>query len=138
MIHKFRFEKTNFVIDTNSGSVHVVDDISYDILDFVPGVFFDYTKSYAVKKLENKYPLEQIEEAYDELFELYKKGKLFSEDNYSHLAKKESIRSPIKAICLNIAHDCNLKCSYCFASKGDCGCKRELMSLETAKKAILG
>lgn len=136
MIHKFKFDNNNFVIDSNSGSVHVVDDISYDILDFVPGVFFDYTKSYVTKKLENKYPKEEIEEAYDELYELYKEKKLFSEDNYQKLTTKEKISSPIKAVCLNVSHDCNLRCGYCFASKGDFKCKRELMSLETAKKAI--
>ena len=78
MIHKFRFNDNNFVIDVNSGSVHVVDDISYDILDLIPNTFFDYTKKYVLKKLENKYTLKNITEAYDELFNLYKEGKLFS------------------------------------------------------------
>lgn len=136
MIHKFKFENNNFVIDTNSGSVHLVDDISYDILDYIPGNFFDYTESYVIKKLSDKYPQKEIKEAFDELFSLYTAGKLFSEDSYQKLVTEEKISSPIKAICLNVSHDCNLRCSYCFASKGDFKCKRELMSLETAKKAI--
>ena len=68
MIHKFKFENNNFVIDTNSGSVHLVDDISYDILDYIPGTFFDYTESYVIKKLSDKYPQKEIKEAFDELF----------------------------------------------------------------------
>lgn len=136
MIHKFKFNNNNFVIDVNSGSVHVVDDISYDILDFINGAFFDYTRQYVIKKLENKYTLQDINEAYDELFNIYKQGKLFSQDTFENLVSKENISSPIKAICLNVSHDCNLRCKYCFASKGDFNCKREIMSLDTAKKAI--
>ena len=136
MVHKYKFKGYNFVVDSNSGAVHVVDDISYDILDFLNGTFFDYTKNYVIKRLENKYSHEEISEAYDELFELYKAEKLFSKDTYKELATEEKLRSPIKAVCLNIAHDCNLKCSYCFASKGDFGCKKELMPFETAKNAV--
>ena len=80
MIHKFKFNDSNFVIDVNSGSVHVVDDISYDILDFINGAFFDYTKQYVLQKLENKYDKQDISEAYEELFSIYKQGKLFSQD----------------------------------------------------------
>lgn len=136
MIHKFKFENTNFVIDVNSGAIHIVDDVFYDMLDLIPGNFFDYTKSYVIKKLENKYPLSEIEEAYEEAFSLYKDEKLFSKDIYENIVSEKTILSPIKAVCLNVAHDCNLKCSYCFASKGDFKCKRELMSLETAKKTV--
>ena len=56
MVHKFKFENTNFVIDSNSGAVHVVDDIFYDMLSYLDGNFFDYTENYLIKKLENKYP----------------------------------------------------------------------------------
>lgn len=136
MIHKFKSSDSYFVVDSNSGSVHVVDNISYDILEFLNGTFFDYTEDYVVKKLEDKYSAEDIREAYGEIFELYKDGKLFSEDSYESLAIEEKLRSPIKALCLNVAHDCNLRCSYCFASEGDFGCGRELMPLETAKNAV--
>ena len=64
MIHKYKFNNTNFVLDINSGCVHVVDDICFDILDYIPNAFLDYTESYVIKKLENKYSTEEIREAY--------------------------------------------------------------------------
>lgn len=126
----------NFVLDTNSGAVHSVDEITYDALDFLNGNFFDYTEDYIVKKLDKKYPEKDIREAYSEIFELFKNEKLFSKDSYKELAREEKLRSPIKSLCLNVAHDCNLRCSYCFASEGDFGCGRELMPLKTAKKSV--
>lgn len=136
MIHKFKWDDINFVLDTNSGAVHSVDRITYDMLDFLNGNFFDYTEDYLVKKLDKKYSENDIREAYSEILELFKNEKLFSKDSYEDLAKEEKLRSPIKSICLNVAHDCNLRCSYCFASEGDFGCGRELMPLETAKKSV--
>lgn len=136
MIHKFKWDDMNFVFDTNSGAVHSVDEITYDALDFLNGNFFDYTEDYIVKKLDKKYPEKDIREAYSEIFELFKNEKLFSKDSYKELAREEKLRSPIKSLCLNVAHDCNLRCSYCFASEGDFGCGRELMPLETAKKSV--
>lgn len=136
MIHKFKWDDINFVLDTNSGAVHSVDRITYDMLDFLNGNFFDYTEDYLVKKLDKKYSENDIREAYSEILELFKNEKLFSKDSYEGLAKEEKLRSPIKSICLNVAHDCNLRCSYCFASEGDFGCGRELMPLETAKKSV--
>ena len=137
MVHKFKFENNNFVIDSNSGAVHIVDDIFYDMLSYLDGNFFDYTENYLIKKLEKKYPAEEIKETYKEIISLYNDEKLFSKDTYENLATEEKLSSPVKAICLNIAHDCNLACKYCFASTGDFGCgKKELMPLETAKKAV--
>lgn len=136
MIHKFKWDDMNFVLDTNSGAVHSVDEITYDALDFLNGNFFDYTEDYIVKKLDKKYPEKDIREAYSEIFELFKNEKLFSKDSYKELSREEKLRSPIKSLCLNVAHDCNLRCSYCFASEGDFGCGRELMPLETAKKSV--
>ena len=136
MIHKIKWDDINFVLDTNSGTVHSVDRITYDMLDFLNGNLFDYTEDYLVKKLDKKYSENDIREAYSEILELFKNEKLFSKDSYEDLAKEEKLRSPIKSICLNVAHDCNLRCSYCFASEGDFGCGRELMPLETAKKSV--
>lgn len=136
MVHKFKFENNNFVLDVNSGKIYIVDDVTYDIIDFIPNTFFDYTESYVIKKLEDKYPVESIKEAYGELVALYNKGLLFTDDPYSHMAINQVNASPIKAICLNVSHDCNLRCEYCFASKGDFKCPRELMSFETAKNAV--
>lgn len=136
MIHKFKWGNENFVMDTNSGAIHVVDDVSYDILNLLSGVFLDYTENYVVKSLKDKYDEKEVRECYGEVFEIYKNGKLFSEDSYKDLATPKKLRSPIKSMCLNIAHDCNMRCSYCFASSGDFGCGRELMPFETAKNAV--
>lgn len=136
MIHKYKFNNTNFVLDINSGCVHVVDDICFDILDYIPNAFLDYTESYVIKKLENKYSTEEIREAYSELLSLYKNKKIFTEDTYINpeIINNGIKPAPIKAVCLNISHDCNFKCEYCFASKETC--LRELMSFDTAKKTI--
>jgi len=82
-----------------------------------------------------KYSKDDIDECFAELFELYKNGKLFSEDTYAKIAESMG-PAPIKSMCLNVAHDCNLRCEYCFASKGDFGQGRMLMSLKVGKKAI--
>lgn len=136
MIHKYKLRNTNFVIDGNSGAIHIVDNVTYDILDYLDGIFFDYTEDYVVKKLENKYKESDIRDAFGSILNMNKSGKLFSEDIHENLATEKNLNSPIKAICLNVAHDCNLQCSYCFAAKGDFGCGRELMSLQTAKNAV--
>ena len=136
MIHKYKFNNTNFVLDINSGSIHIVDDLCFEMLDFIPGVFFDYTESYVIQKLKHKYPEEEIKETYKELVNLYENKKIFSEDLFinNNIIINGIKPSPIKALCLNISHDCNLKCKYCFASKENCS--RELMSFETAKNSI--
>lgn len=136
MIHKYKLNGYNIVLDVNSGAVHVVDDLAYDILDCLDetNLTFELDEK-IVKKLSNKYSVSEINETYKELYELYKEGELFSKDYYEKIAKNIG-KAPIKAMCLNIAHDCNLRCEYCFASKGDFGTGRELMSLDTAKAAI--
>lgn len=136
LIHKYKLNGYNIVLDVNSGAVHVVDDLAYDILDCLDetNLTFELDEK-IVKKLSNKYSVSEINETYKELYELYKEGELFSKDYYEKIAKNIG-KAPIKAMCLNIAHDCNLRCEYCFASKGDFGTGRELMSLDTAKAAI--
>lgn len=136
MIHKFRMHSKNIVIDVNSSAVHVLDDLAFELLDHV-------TQSYeeAAESLKGKYNKDDILEAYNEIKELMNKGQLFSEDSYGEEYLKaytaNSVRKPvIKALCLHIAHDCNLRCKYCFASTGDFGTSRTLMSAETGKKAI--
>ena len=88
-----------------------------------------------VEKLSRSYTPEDIESCYEEIVELYNDKILFSEDDYEKYAKY-SVASPVKAMCLNIAHDCQLRCKYCFASTGDFGKGRKLMSFETGKHAI--
>jgi uncharacterized protein len=89
----------------------------------------------AVNTLNKMYSPEDINEAYTELYELYISGLLFSNDSYEDFAANLGA-APIKSMCLNIAHDCNLRCGYCFAAQGDFGHGRKLMSFEIGKAAI--
>ncbi|GAA0747666.1 thioether cross-link-forming SCIFF peptide maturase [Clostridium oceanicum] len=132
-IHKFTKLGNKYVIDVNSGSVHIVDDIVYDLLDDekLRG------KEELIDSYKDKYSLEQIEESYGEIQELIKEDILYSKDKYENIARDHE-KSPnfIKALCLNIAHDCNLRCKYCFADEGEYKGKRELMTPAIGKKAI--
>lgn len=132
-IHKFIQGGEYYVIDVNSGSVHIVDELVYDILD-EEGL---RDKNELVNKYKDKHPIEDIEEAYDELEQLIKDGILYSKDLYESIAlSTDKSESFIKALCLNIAHDCNLRCKYCFADEGEYKGCRKLMTPEIGKKAI--
>lgn len=135
MIHKYKLNGFNIVLDVNSGGVHIVDELTYDLLDNVEPPFDDKCPDKVMEKLSKVYPAEEIESCYQEIVELYNDKILFSEDDYEKYAKY-SVASPVKAMCLNIAHDCQLRCKYCFASTGDFGQGRKLMSFETGKHAI--
>lgn len=133
MIHKYKLGGFNIVLDVNSGGVHIVDELTYDMLDNVEPPFENSCPQKVMDKLLRFYPRDEIESCYNEIVELSNEHILFSEDDYEKYAKV-SVASPIKAMCLNIAHDCNLRCKYCFASTGDFGGGRKLMSFETGKK----
>lgn len=135
MIHKFKLNGFDIVLDVNSGGVHIVDELTYDLLDNVEPPFSENCPESVVEKLSRSYSRDEIESCYQEIVELYNDKILFSEDDYEKYAKY-SVASPVKAMCLNIAHDCNLRCKYCFASTGDFGKGRKLMSFETGKHAI--
>ncbi len=135
MIHKYKLNGFNIVLDVNSGGVHIVDELTYDLLDNIEPPFEEKCPEKVVDKLSKVYSVEDIESCYDEIVELYNEKILFSEDDYEKYAKY-SVASPVKAMCLNIAHDCQLRCKYCFASTGDFGQGRKLMTLETGKHAI--
>ncbi len=135
MIHKYKLNGYNIVLDVNSGGVHVVDELTYDLLDNVNPPFSDECPEEVVEKLSRFYETEEIKSCYEEIKELYEQKILFSEDDYEQYAQY-SVASPVKAMCLNIAHDCNLRCEYCFASTGDFGQGRKLMDFETGKNAI--
>ena len=136
MIHKYKLNGYNIVMDVNSGAIHIVDDVAYDLLECLDGDINRFNKNDIIKKFSDKYSKQDIESSYDEIINLYKSGLLFSEDKVQNSPKIKYIDSPIKSMCINIAHDCNLRCEYCFAAKGDFGCGRVLMSEETGKKAI--
>ncbi|MDE5771808.1 MAG: thioether cross-link-forming SCIFF peptide maturase [Ruminococcus sp.] len=135
MIHKYKLNGFNIVLDVNSGGVHIVDELTYDLLDNVEPPFTEECPEKALEKLSKVYNEEDIKNCYNEIVELYNDKILFSDDDYEKYAQY-SVASPVKAMCLNIAHDCNLRCKYCFASTGDFGKGRKLMSFETGKHAI--
>lgn len=134
MIHKYAMGGYLICLDTNSGAVHVMDELSYALLDFAGEQMMPQCPQEAYDALPG-YDRGEIDECYGELYELHRDGVLYSEDTYAEFAKRMG-PAPVKSMCLNIAHDCNLRCEYCFAAKGDFGQGRKLMSLETAKKAI--
>lgn len=135
MIHKYKMNNYNIVVDVNSGAVHIVDDIAFDILDCIGEEINEFPSREIIECLLDKYNENELMDTYDELYELYKDGQIFFKDVYEEFSNVTE-NTPIKAMCLNVAHDCNLRCEYCFASKGDFGKGRVLMSLETGKKAI--
>ena len=132
MIHKYNMNGYNIVIDVNGGAVHVVDDVTYRVLDF----YEDKNLEEIVELLSNEFDRKKVEESYKEIEELVKEGLLYTEDEYEFHPSFVNREPVIKALCLNVAHDCNLKCKYCFAKQGDFGGNAELMSLEIGKKAM--
>lgn len=133
MIHKYKMNNYNIVLDVFSGAVHIVDDVVYDIIDYFENKNMDEIKNI----LKDKYDENEINEAYEEIKTLKENEVLFTEDIYEDMIPQINKRQPVvKALCLHIAHDCNLKCSYCFAEEGEYHGKRQLMSLEVGKKAI--
>lgn len=133
LIHKFKQGENYFVLDVNTGAVHIVDELVYDILDD------DKIKSLkeVIEELSGKYNEKELAEAYKEIQELAEEGVIFSEDQYEEIANSSmEDRDYIKAICLNIIHGCNLRCKYCFADEGEYHGHKGVMTLDTAKKAI--
>lgn len=136
MIHKFAQQDAYIVLDVNSGAVHLVDRLIYDLLDFVtaPPKSAICPES-IIKALSGTYEPEVLKEAYAELYSLCEMGHLFSVDDYDRFDSLMEL-SPVKALCLHVAHDCNMRCEYCFAGKGDYSGQRMMMPFEVAKAAI--
>jgi len=132
MIHKFSLFGTNIVIDVNSGAVHIFDDVAYDVLEH----YENNSQEQIIQKLSAKYKREEIAEAVKDIDSLKAEGLLYSEDTYEETISLWDRKPVIKALCLHISHDCNLRCKYCFASTGDFGGQRMMMSSEVGKKAI--
>ena len=135
MIHKYKLNGYNIVLDVHSGGVHLVDELTYDMLDNVRPPFEDKCPEKVIEKLSRFYEREEIISCYEEVVELYNEQILYSGDDYEKFAKM-SVAAPVKAMCLLVSMDCNLRCEYCFASTGDYGMGRKLMSFETGKKAL--
>lgn len=138
MIHKYKMLDMNIVLDIYSGAVHIVDDIVYDMIDFClePFTVEAVCPEFIIEAMSKNYSAEDIKEAYIEICELVNAGQLFTEDCYAEIAKNWHKQSVVKALCLHIAHDCNLRCKYCFGDTGEYKGGRCLMSAETGKKAI--
>ncbi len=135
MIHTYQMNGYNIVMDVNSGGVHVVDTLTYDLLQYIAEPVPETCPPEALAALSERYAEADILECYGEILELVHAKVLFSEDTFAKYADF-AVPSPIKALCLHVSHDCNLRCAYCFASTGEYGGGRKLMTAETGKKAI--
>ena len=140
MIHQYQLGGYNIVLDICSGSVHAVDELAYDVI----ALFETEPRDAIIKKLWEKYQgtdgvtPDEIGECYDQIVQLKAAGKLFTEDSFAPMAGelKAKTSGVIKALCLHIAHTCNLNCSYCFASQGKYHGDRALMPFEVGKRAL--
>ncbi|MDD4334450.1 MAG: thioether cross-link-forming SCIFF peptide maturase [Desulfotomaculaceae bacterium] len=133
MVHIYSMNGLNIALDGNSGSIHVIDDATYDLLSQFKKPF---TLEQAVEKLQGKYPAESIREVWEEIDSLVKKDLLFAPEIQVSDWNNININSGLKALCLHVAHDCNLMCEYCFASKGSYKVAKKLMPEEVAFKAV--
>ena len=134
MIHQYKNNGYNIVLDVNSGSVHVVDELVYDVIALLEE---GKSEQETVEALKGRYPEAELLEALDECRELKEAGTLFTEDIYEKAIFDYKARpTVVKALCLHIAHDCNLACKYCFAEEGEYHGRRALMSYEVGKKAL--
>ena len=145
MIHQYRNNGYNIVLDVNSGAVHVVDELCYDaIAHLAAGEEPDLAALEKPETLEglqealgDRYEAGQIREAWEDIKELTQEGRLFTRDVFEPMIDQVKQRKTVvKALCLHIAHDCNLACKYCFAEEGEYHGRRALMSYEVGKKAL--
>ncbi len=139
MVHQYKLNGYNIVLDTCSGSVHTVDEVAYDIIEAYKTKSTDEIVSFILEKYKHLPDVtrEEVLECIDDVKALEENGKLFSEDKFEELAYSHKNNSKvIKALCLHVAHTCNLNCSYCFASQGKYQGDRALMSFEVGKQAF--
>ena len=140
MIHQYKLGDYNIVLDVCSGSVHAVDEVAYDII----AMFEQNSREVILTAMEEKYAdraditKEDIAECYAQVEELKAAGKLFAPDTFEPMAGKlkQKTAGVVKALCLHVAHTCNLNCSYCFASQGKYHGDRAVMSYEVGKRAL--
>ena len=139
MVHQYKLNGYNIVLDTCSGSVHTVDEVAYDII----AMYKQYSKEEIVAEILKKYgnlpdvTEEEVLLCMEDIAALEESGKLFSKDQFEGLAYDYKNNSKVvKALCLHVAHTCNLNCSYCFASQGKYQGERALMSFEVGKQAF--
>ncbi len=137
MIHQYQLNGYNIVLDICSGSVHAVDEVAYDMIS----LYETERRESVINKIKQKHsdiPVSDIEECYEQITELKNSGKLFTPESFEPMAGhlKAKTAGVVKALCMHIAHTCNLNCSYCFASQGKYHGERALMSFEVGKQAL--
>ena len=140
MIHQYKLGGYNIVLDICSGSVHVVDEVAYDMIE----MFESNSREEIIAKIMEAYAGNEevtepeVEDCYDQIVELKNAGKLFAPDTFEPMAGalKRKTSNVVKALCLHVAHTCNLNCAYCFASQGKYHGERAIMSLDVAKRAL--
>ncbi len=137
MIHQYKLGGYNIVLDVCSGAVHAVDELAYDLI----AMFESTDKEEAIAAISKKYPAESvadITECYEQIAALKQNGELFVEDTFEPMAGalKAKTSGVIKALCLHVAHSCNLNCSYCFASQGKYHGECAIMSYDVGKRAL--
>lgn len=146
MIHQYRNNGYDIILDVNSGSVHVVDPLVYEAVGILAGITPDMEEPQKLPEeaetkvregLKNRYPEAEIEEALEEIQQLIDREELFAMDSYRDFVTDfKKRKTVVKALCLHIAHDCNLACQYCFAEEGEYHGRRALMSFLVGKKAL--
>ncbi len=146
MIHQYKNNGYNIVMDVNSGSVHVVEDVVYDAIELLdaelpemeePAKLPEDLAGQVKERLTATYGGTDVQEALEDIQELIDAGQLFTKDVYqNYITDFKNRETVVKALCLHIAHDCNLACQYCFAEEGEYHGRRALMSFEVGKKAL--
>ena len=139
MVHQYKLNGYNIVLDTCSGSVHLVDEVAYDAI----ALYQEKPRAEVVDTLAAQYAHRpdvtraELEQCLDDIDALKAAGRLYAPDEYEGMAYDFKNRSKVvKALCLHVAHTCNLNCSYCFAAQGRYQGERALMSLEVGKRAM--
>lgn len=135
MIHQFRIFDTNMVLDVNSGAVHILDDVAARVLSC-----FDENGAPAEEKvslLKQELGEEVVDEALSELETLKANGLLFSSDPYEEIFTSRTTPTVVKALCLHMAHDCNLRCKYCFAGEGNYHGEKSLCPLTSQGRLLI-
>ncbi|SHH21450.1 uncharacterized protein SAMN02745221_01941 [Thermosyntropha lipolytica DSM 11003] len=130
-VHLYQFDGLNILLDVNSGAIHLLDDLGFAFISTLLNNQGDFVQT--AKEMSFLYPPQQIKEIEEEVRQRVKEGSLFTPRQQIEL---DFTRMPVKALCLNVAHTCNMRCTYCFAGQGDFGGKPELMTAETARKAL--
>ena len=140
MVHQYKLNGYNIVLDTCSGAVHVVDEVAYDVIEMYPVKSADEIVTELSEKYKDREDVteEELRLCIEDVESLVKAKKLYTEDNFESMAGtfKERSGNVVKALCLHVAHTCNLNCSYCFASQGKYHGERAIMSYEVGKRAL--